>query len=615
MNNKLKLKDSEQAHKAIVTSQENKIVKLYEKWANEIAEQAKQYQYAKNPSSVLKAQQLIELETSLRKSSERVANEAMKAIKQNMMQASQSVVTSSTEFMKKLGFPEDGISAAFSSVPTDIVQNIITGQIYESGWSLSKSIWSDNEDTLKKAYEMVAGGIAENKSIYEISKDLEDFVSPTAKKPWNYTFKAENKVTGETQTYRVYPKKVDYNAQRLARTLSQHAYEQTIVSVNKKNPFVQKIRWHSTGSRACPICKERDGKLFDKDKVPMDHPNGMCVLEPVYDENTNDRLAAWVNGKDDPAIDAYVKQFGFTSGDADTSKLESAEPVNKTKIVQGDPNAVSTWKRRKDKFDFEIEDIINYQGFDGLPRLVDADEFDRIAKQSNFIAQRTYSASTKEILDSYRDQLYHGKWYVDCSVNGADQGQGMYCAGDYSSKLTSAIKTEMKYYQDYNKTKNKNDLSYTETLTLDPSAKRIDYITIYQEFVDQKRNMRIRNEEEFLRKQIESKFADNPEKQADILKLAKSSTGISRDYVSEYEIFNPSMPGAREMYQKYSSIMSEYSTKDYNGEFEGGGEIFEDVGSYAAARGYDAIVAEGRGVEGCVYTVVLNRTKLVIKKG
>lgn len=571
MSNRLKLKDSEQAHKAIVTSQENKIAKLYEKWANEIAEQAKQYQYVKNPNSVLKAQQLIELETSLRKSSERVANEVMKAIKQNMMQASQSVVTSSTEFMKKLGFPENGISAAFSSVPTDIVQNIITGQIYESGWSLSKSIWSDNEDTLKKAYEMVAGGIAENKSIYEISKDLEDFVSPSAKKPWNYTFKAENKVTGEMQTYRVYPKKVDYNAQRLARTLSQHAYEQTIISVNKKNPFVQKIRWHSTGSRACPICKERDGKLFDKDKVPMDHPNGMCVLEPVYDENTNDRLAAWVKGKDDPAIDAYAKQFGFGAGDVDASKLKSAEPASKTKIVQGDPNAVSTWKRRKDKFDFEIEDIINYQGFDGLPRLVDADEFDRIAKQSNFIAQRTYSASTKEILDSYRDQLYHDKWYVDCSTGGAQYGQGMYCAADWTGKLTDGIKEEMKHYQELNKERG-NALSYIETLTLDESARVITYNDLVE----------LASEEDIT-------IYDE--------KAARASAKVV------YKM----------LYKKNWDSLTDEEQNKFLEETKKNAD-FEDYGSYAAAKGYDAINAEGHGQSGS-YTIILNRTKLIIKKG
>lgn len=79
---------------------------------------------------------------------------------------------------------------------------------------------------------------------------------------------------------------------------------------------------------------------------------------------------------------------------------------NTHKIVDGKEDAITKWKRRSDKFDFEIEDVINYQGFDGLPRIVDSDEFDKLVKESNFIAQRTYGANSQEILDAYRDQLY-----------------------------------------------------------------------------------------------------------------------------------------------------------------------------------------------------------------
>lgn len=324
MSTKVTLKDAEQAHKAVVTSQQKQIAALYEKWADKMAEEAKRYAGSKNPSSALKVQQITQLEGALRKAGRQVANAVNKSVQQSMIRAAQSVVDNNAEWMKKLGFPENGISAAFSSVPTEIVQNIITGQVYEGGWSLAKSIWGDNEDTLSKAHEMVAGGIAENKSVYDIAKDLEQFVSPSAKKPWNYTFESVDKVTGQKKTYRVYPKRVDYNAQRLARTLSQHAYQQTMVAVNKDNPLVQKIKWHSTGSRACPICMERNGRLYDKNEVPMDHPNGMCILEPVYDKDTNKRLADWVNGKSDPALDKYAQKLGMASSDAKDKKIAMA---------------------------------------------------------------------------------------------------------------------------------------------------------------------------------------------------------------------------------------------------------------------------------------------------
>ena len=39
---------------------------------------------------------------------------------------------------------------------------------------------------------------------------------------------------------------------------------------------------------------------------------------------------------------------------------------------------------------------------------------------------------------------------------------------------------------------------------------------------------------------------------------------------------------------------------------------YENIGSFASALGYDAINAEGHGASGS-YTVILNRTKLIIK--
>lgn len=309
MGKKLSLKDAEQAHKSVITSSQGEIADLYTKWAKEIAKEAKKYKGMTNASAALKEQQLSNLKKVLTKTGKVTAESAKSHIKDFMLQTAQNVVSDDTKWLKDLGFPNDGITAAFGSIPTLVVESLVAGQVYESGWSLSKSIWSDNEDTLKKAYEIVAGGVAENKSVYAIAKDLEQFVDPNAKKPWNYTFKGVDKTTGKEKTYRVYSKKVDYNAQRLARTLSQHAYQQTTVTLNAKNPFVQKFRWHSSG-RACPICKARNGKLYDKDKVPLDHPCGMCYLEPIYDDNVNQRLADWVNGSDDEALDEYASLFG-----------------------------------------------------------------------------------------------------------------------------------------------------------------------------------------------------------------------------------------------------------------------------------------------------------------
>ena len=45
----------------------------------------------------------------------------------------------------------------------------------------------------------------------------------------------------------------------------------------------------------------------------MDHPNGMCVMEPVIDKNMSDKLANWVNNPTGtyPEIDNFAKNFSY----------------------------------------------------------------------------------------------------------------------------------------------------------------------------------------------------------------------------------------------------------------------------------------------------------------
>ena len=103
--NKLIFKDAEKARAAILDSQK-KITALYDKWAD-------------------------------------------------------SVVHCNSAWLASLGFDGSTVNAAFSSVPDDVVRNLLTGQIYDSGWSLSSRIWGDNENTLKDIYQVMAKGLTE----------------------------------------------------------------------------------------------------------------------------------------------------------------------------------------------------------------------------------------------------------------------------------------------------------------------------------------------------------------------------------------------------------------------------------------------------------------------
>ena len=90
----------------------------------------------------------------------------------------------------------------------------------------------------------------------------------------------------------------------------QHSFQASLVQSQRYNPFCKGVIWHSVGlhGRTCELCLERDGNVFPVKDLPLDHPNGLCYFEPALDSMSDiaDRLADWVNGGSDPALDTYV---------------------------------------------------------------------------------------------------------------------------------------------------------------------------------------------------------------------------------------------------------------------------------------------------------------------
>lgn len=187
---------------------------------------------------------------------------------------------------------------AYMYVPTDVVESIASGAIYEGDWNLSSAVWGYGEKIKSDLMSVISEGFAQNKSVYDISKDVERYMNPNDIKSWDWS--------------KVYPhtsKVVDYNAQRLVRTIMQHAFQQSFINTTYYNPFVTKYRWLASGThRMCEICAERDGQTYEKDDLPIDHPNGMCTYEaiiPDSNEDITDRLANWVNGDSDLELDTW----------------------------------------------------------------------------------------------------------------------------------------------------------------------------------------------------------------------------------------------------------------------------------------------------------------------
>lgn len=291
----LDLRSAENIRKELTKTQQKDIERMYRRIARNIQKEAEGL--PNTTSGRLRKMYLKKLRKEIEAQLNPLGEELENMILSNMLGVAAAVCEDSLEFLRAIGMPVEG---AFLHVPADVVQTVITGQLYEGRWSLSKAVWQNTAKIKRDLNTVIAEGIAQNKSAYDIAKDLERYVNPSARKPWDW-----NKVYPGTA------KKIDYNAQRLARTMVSHAYQQAFVVSTQKNPFVTAYRWDSSNSsRVCEICSARDGVTYKKDELPLDHPNGMCTFIAVMEGpmvDMADRLADWVEGKPDPELDVYAE--------------------------------------------------------------------------------------------------------------------------------------------------------------------------------------------------------------------------------------------------------------------------------------------------------------------
>lgn len=274
-----------------------RIEKIYAEVAKDLDKRLRNLQML-NPSDALKKLYLQKFILEANAAYEEAAAMTRALCIGSAEEAGMLAVAAGNQFMKKAGLSIEG---AFAYVPKQEVRNILSGKLYGNKWNLSSAIWKNTSKTKLDIEKVVARGLAENKPIKDIADALTKYVRPSARKPWDWS--------------KVYPgtaAKVDYNAQRLARTMIQHSYQMSMVQSQVYNPFCNGIIWYSAGihGRTCAVCMERDGNVYPVKDLPLDHPNGLCWFEPAMDDMNAvaDRLADYANGKADPEIDLYISK-------------------------------------------------------------------------------------------------------------------------------------------------------------------------------------------------------------------------------------------------------------------------------------------------------------------
>ena len=283
----------------ITRRQQQQIAKLYRDIAKDMGREI-----AKRSEKTLTYRWLKDYAKSLKSQSKALFSDIQGIVSLGILDTAAAFVEAEEQFWSGVvpGLSER-FRDAFSSISQTCVDELMNGGIYKDFTGLSERIWAYQKKYSRDIGYIINRGIIEQKSAFELAKDLEMYVDPRAKKPWEWR--------------KVYPgcnKAVDYNAQRLARTSVTHAYQMSFQRSTIDNPFIEKYQWHSSNAgKVCELCAQRDGKLFEKAKVPFDHPNGMCVITAVIPKSMDEiaeELNDWANGGSNPALDKWLGDSG-----------------------------------------------------------------------------------------------------------------------------------------------------------------------------------------------------------------------------------------------------------------------------------------------------------------
>lgn len=288
--NKLKLNKQEQ----------QAILKAYNKAFDSMLKQYKANSHKKNATQIARTAYCKQLHNEILK----IIKEYNMKVTDNILNAHVDILTKDVDYYKDTDLYKE-IKKNVNIVNRQVIEQMIKGQIYKDGQGLSKRLWKSVSRSGDKIEEAITSMIAEGKGATEIAKNLTQFAKQ-GHKTWDKA-KIKEKL-GSAYANRYGAGGIDYEALRLARTTLNHQAQLTQKNANKVNPYAQKLKWHSVhqAGRTCQQCEDRDGKIFDVEDCPFDHPNGLCHLENVFCINgkevsniqTAEDIGKWIRGEE-----------------------------------------------------------------------------------------------------------------------------------------------------------------------------------------------------------------------------------------------------------------------------------------------------------------------------
>lgn len=532
-------------------------------------------------TTVLQMKQLRDLQKSVNESLKTVTAQIEKDISSDIRKVAEVTCTDVAGFMQRSGVRT---VVSLAHVPETAVKNIISGNIYGQRWNFSEAIWGDYKKSTDDLAAIVSKGLAAQKPIYDIAKDLEKYVNPAVRKDYDWS--------------RIYPgtkKKSDYNAARLAITMSTHAHQQAVILSCKEDPLIDGVEWRTSGgSNVCPLCEQRNGEVFPLDKCPMDHPMGVCVLIPHYKGMKTDKETGRTTDGDD---------FYERNSEVDEERLRSEFEKEKERLraEREAKNAAADLLERAQK---------------------SAEELDKAVREVQEKVKALQEAAKKQLTSSgnggivINDGKIHIPGSVDRSIRTLDDllsgsSAELETISDLANKYYGTVKTKTEFSYAVNEYTKYNGLPLSVS-EIDFSLLAVSHSPIYRGLSSSAIKSAADMAEDFKngsvyfgKRSYGSGFYFNPD-----IAVAKSyskndgmiiSAILADDakYITFREINKISMDIVNSKKYYGSKLLNIISNNSI------------DVGRLASLLGYDAIIMDG--FNGQHHIIVLNRTKLIVK--
>lgn len=335
------MRQAREDHLANIRNVSGEIADLYDEAAKDLAKEA-----ANAPKGSLNERWAAEYSVSLQRRADELRAGLYETTYQGLKRSANLPAAAMGEFWYAVG--GQSFRDAFAVPPDDVLTQIISGGFYKDNKGLSERIWRIANDFEKDIGYIVNRGIAEHQSAYRLAKDLEQYVKKPAKREFDWG--------------KVYPnlsgKKVDFNAQRLARTAINHSYFLSNVKQCQRNPYVEAMHWELApehderqvipfGPDECDDYAAHEEGLgegnFRPENVPTPHPQCLCAQWAVIPKSLEEigaEIGDWISGVPNEKLDAWYETYGKGF---DKNDLKNATDGGRMNLTDSELAAVNTY--------------------------------------------------------------------------------------------------------------------------------------------------------------------------------------------------------------------------------------------------------------------------------